>query len=1176
MKRLLITLTAALTFASCTKNADTEVSSQSLFREFTATIEQAETRTSVNLDSQSGDYGKTQFENGDQVKVFNGKTSAVFTYDSSTGKFSTQETMETSQKYYAVFPASICTGDFNANGSVSVMLPQTQSFKENAVENAPLYSESSSSEFSFKNLCGILRMQTAGDGRSISSMVLRAARTNTAGAAQILAGGTVEMDVDPCLEISIDCGGQQVKSAETADHYFILPAQVYVGGFEIDVNFTDGTKSLQGTTSDICITASKIDAMKLFTASSEEFSGGNGTQADPYLIATAADLQALSELCANAATSEKYASSHYRQTRNIDMSSVANLATICSTEAVPFSGTYDGCGHRIYNLKVSMNNCQYTGLWGYLTGKVNNLCLGSKNGNSYDGVSIITCAYPSATAPSSGYAYCGMIAYAPNATDIKNVQSYCSMTTTGVPAVRMGGIIGGLKAATGVSCIQDCFYGGEMRCENANNASWSHIAGIISWWDGPGSKTAVPQDDSYDLIIRNCDSDASFTITATRNRSGGIAGNLGHGAILIEDCDFSGKMYAGNATTSQVRLSGITGYFYAGSVFKSSRCSYSGLLEVCSQANIGGFNGGSNTGSVNLIEDFTTTADATLKTSASFTSVGLIVASPVTTINVSSAKIAGKIIQNSTIETVLTSNNYTNFIQGGTAIPDISNVTFNGEQTEDDHKDALKILAIGNSFSRDAVEQHLWELFNTTGKEVIIGNMYIGGCDLQKHLSMANSNEAAYSYRKIVSGIKSTTADVTLEYGLKNEKWDIITFQQGAGWYGYIDTITPYLQPLIDYAKSKCTNADVKIGYHLTWAAESTCTNTKFSYYDYDQMKMYNMSVDVCKQLEKMYTFDYVINSIDAIQNGRTTFLGDTFCSDGWHLNTTYGRYTAACLWYEVISGQSVVGNTYHPVSISDNVAYACQRSAHEAATNKYQITDLSSIPDLDKSDSMLASWLFTPKAAEEYKATWTTADTPIGDPVYSNAPGEIGYINANREGSGKLSYVQIDKTPWQDTALIEHHILNVSNGGQPVITGQMKGDYWLMETTGGANLKKGEKISAGYTVQPGAYGAKYWLAEYLDGETWKPVSEIQHISVSNGGLTEEIDYNIAFTASTKYDFALTVTLENDTPEFKVRMTCGGTYQVNGKIFDHPNIKSVFRIAGTPEDNNLPYIKKLD
>lgn len=44
----------------------------------------------------------------------------------------------------------------------------------------------------------------------------------------------------------------------------------------------------------------------------------------------------------------------------------------------------------------------------------------------------------------------------------------------------------------------------------------------------------------------------------------------------------------------------------------------------------------------------------------------------------------------------------------------------------------VKILAIGNSFSEDAVEQNLHELA-AAGFTTVIGNMYIPGCPLELH-----------------------------------------------------------------------------------------------------------------------------------------------------------------------------------------------------------------------------------------------------------------------------------------------------------------------------------------------------------------------------------------------------------------------------------------------------------
>src|SRR5690606_42016135 len=52
----------------------------------------------------------------------------------------------------------------------------------------------------------------------------------------------------------------------------------------------------------------------------------------------------------------------------------------------------------------------------------------------------------------------------------------------------------------------------------------------------------------------------------------------------------------------------------------------------------------------------------------------------------------------------------------------------------------IRILAIGNSFSEDEIESHLYELAKVSGKTVIIGNHYIGGASLEFHKSNIENN----------------------------------------------------------------------------------------------------------------------------------------------------------------------------------------------------------------------------------------------------------------------------------------------------------------------------------------------------------------------------------------------------------------------------------------------------
>ena len=78
-------------------------------------------------------------------------------------------------------------------------------------------------------------------------------------------------------------------------------------------------------------------------------------------------------------------------------------------------------------------------------------------------------------------------------------------------------------------------------------------------------------------------------------------------------------------------------------------------------------------------------------------------------------------------------------------------------------KDTLRILAIGNSFSVDAIEQNLWELFNAAGIPVVIGNMYIGGCSLERHWRNMLTNSTDYRYCIIRNGVKKHISGFTLE-----------------------------------------------------------------------------------------------------------------------------------------------------------------------------------------------------------------------------------------------------------------------------------------------------------------------------------------------------------------------------------------------------------------------------
>src|SRR5690606_26763519 len=130
--------------------------------------------------------------------------------------------------------------------------------------------------------------------------------------------------------------------------------------------------------------------------------------------------------------------------------------------------------------------------------------------------------------------------------------------------------------------------------------------------------------------------------------------------------------------------------------------------------------------------------------------------------------------------------------------------------------DTLRILAIGNSFSQDAVEQYLHELAEAAKKPIVIGNMYIGGAPLSLHWENARTGKAAYSYRKIdVDGMKSTEDGVSILSVLADEAWDYVSLQQASPLSGQFNSYVAPLSALHQYIDS-ATAGSVKHIWHQT------------------------------------------------------------------------------------------------------------------------------------------------------------------------------------------------------------------------------------------------------------------------------------------------------------------------------------------------------------------------
>lgn len=241
----------------------------------------------------------------------------------------------------------------------------------------------------------------------------------------------------------------------------------------------------------------------------------------------------------------------------------------------------------------------------------------------------------------------------------------------------------------------------------------------------------------------------------------------------------------------------------------------------------------------------------------------------------------------------------------------------------------IKVLAIGNSFSQDGVEQYLYELAEAQGDSLVIGNAYIGGCSIDRHYDNLLTGKADYEYRKVVGGVRSNKRKADLKSIIRDEQWDIISLQQASHYSGLPKSFTNLAQ-LKRLVQSYTTNLHVEFVWHMTWAYAEDYTSKNFKPYDYSQHKMYTAIVNTIQNVLPAVGIKRVIPSGTAIQLARY-HLGDTLNRDGFHLSLTIGRYTAACTWCEFLTGRIVDGNKYWPSTITEEEAQICQLAAHEA-----------------------------------------------------------------------------------------------------------------------------------------------------------------------------------------------------------------------------------------------------
>ena len=265
------------------------------------------------------------------------------------------------------------------------------------------------------------------------------------------------------------------------------------------------------------------------TANAESaFSGGTGTESDPYLISTAADMWKLAEESQTQDFKEKF----LKLTDDIDLgcSESKQWTTIGTSISTAFSGTFDGDGHNVTGLYIN-NDQERQGLFQIVNGAaIKNLTV---EGNI--------------TAKTAAMIVGGASFFQ---VTIDNCCSKGSVTATG-------------NGAAGV-CIQYfAFYAPIItNCRNEANVTCGCAAGIIT-------KNAV---------VTNCVNTGNIS---GANNVGGIIGGSQSGTCEVEGCVNTGRI-----TGTGINIGGIAGYCSFGAVKKSYNTG-----NISGGYNVGGISG---------------------------------------------------------------------------------------------------------------------------------------------------------------------------------------------------------------------------------------------------------------------------------------------------------------------------------------------------------------------------------------------------------------------------------------------------------------------------------------------------------------------------------------------------------------------------------------------------------
>ena len=257
-------------------------------------------------------------------------------------------------------------------------------------------------------------------------------------------------------------------------------------------------------------------------------------------------------------------------------------------------------------------------------------------------------------------------------------------------------------------------------------------------------------------------------------------------------------------------------------------------------------------------------------------------------------------------------------------------------------KGRIRLLAIGNSFSVDTLE-YLPNVARSAGyDDILVGNLYIGGCSLNRHYKNAVENLSEYVYFENKGDVWERREGVAISEALLRYDWDIISIQHGTGDKSRYTSPESYsnLEGLIKYVKER-VGKNTKVVFNMAWVGERDYPHHELLSYGSDQVLMYKSLANLTRELVlNTEGVDAVIPTGTAVQNARTSKLRNRISRDGYHVSLVFGRFLTSLTYFSYLFQCAPESVLWRPEQLSEEEYAVAVESARGAIASPFGITD--------------------------------------------------------------------------------------------------------------------------------------------------------------------------------------------------------------------------------------------